>query len=287
MLENCEISIKNKQELDDIIDHIENIEPDTIPETNITRINSEIGKLCYKHNIHDFNIKNFENVLVENYDNLDKTAQINTTSELVEAIYNVFFEINNENIKRFNNESTRKFYVVFLNWRSQGKPFNSLISHFTSYWNEHKNTQRYIYVGKRWGKVKKPGTFGFIPLHIDLLREDQRSLTNIAILRIKEEQDFVDNFLIKYIEILNDLDLLEPNLYNSIKYGSTNLIDICLLKNGFSIELTDCITQDKYLKYLSLDTENCEINYINHDIFAKMESEGENPILMFELQYHV
>lgn len=290
LLENCEISLKNKQELDNIIDHIENIEPDTVPETNIIRVNSEIGKLCYKHNIHDFNIKNFENVLVENYNNLDKTAKFNTTSELVEAIYNVFFvniEIHNENIKRFNNESARKFYVVFLNWRSQGKPFNSLISNFTSYWNEHKNTQRYIYVGKKWGKVKKPGTIGFIPLHIDLQREDQQSLTNIAILRIKEEQDFVDNFLIKYIEVLNDLDLLEPNLYNSIKYGSTNMMDICLLKNGFSIELTNCITQDKYLKYLSLDTENSEINYINHDIFAQMEAEGENPILMFELQYHV
>lgn len=290
LLENCEISIENKQELDNIIEHIENIEPNTVPETNIARVNSDIGKLCYKHNIHDFNIKNFENVLVENYNNLNKTAKINTTSELIETIYNVFFvniEINNENIKRFNNESARKFYAVFLNWRSQGKPFNSLISHFTSYWNEHKNIQRYIYVGKRWGNVKKPGTIGFIPLHIDIEREDRESLTNIAILRIKEEQDFIDNFLIKYIEILNDLDLLEPALYNSIKYGSVNPVDICLLKNGFSIELTKCITQNKYLKYLNLDNENYEINYINHEIFTEMEKNEENPILMFELRYHI
>lgn len=292
LLENCQISAENRSELDSIIDHIENVEPNTIsaPEANITRVHSVIGKLCYKHNIHDFKIKDFEPILIENYNNLNITAKIDTTSELIETIYNVFFvnvEIINENIKRFNNESARKFYVVFLNWRSQGKSFNSLISHFTTYWNMHKNTQRYIYVGKRWGKIIKPGMYGFIPLHIDLQKESQQSLINIAILRIKEEQDFVDNFLIKYIEVLNDLDLLEPRLYNSIKYGSDNPINICLLKNGFSIELTDCITQEKYLKYLSLDTENCEINHINSEIFAKMEAEEENPILIFELKYHI
>lgn len=290
LLENCEISSENRQELENVIDHIENIEPDTVLGVNITRVNSEIGKLCYKHNIHDFNIKNFEFALVENYNNLEKTTKINSTSTLIETIYNVFFvdiEINSENIKRFNKESARKFYVAFLNWRSQGKPFNSLISLFTNYWNEHKKEQRYIYVGKRWGKVKKPGTRGFIPLHIDIEKENSQTLTNLAILRIKEEQDFVDNFLIKYIEVLNDLDLLEPTLYNSIKYGSVNPIDICLLKNGFSIELTKCITQDKYLKYLNLDVENCEICFVDHRIFTEMKNNEESPILIFELQYHV
>lgn len=289
LLENCEISAKNKKDLDEIIDHIENIEPNTVPETNINRVTSEIGKLCYKHNIHDFNIKKFEAILVENFNNLNNSLKINKASDLVNLIYSVFFtniDIDKENIKRFNNQAARNFYAIFLNLQAQGKPFNYLISSFTRYWYTHRNTQRYIYVGQKWGKVKKPGTIGFLPLHIDITKESMQSLVNIAILRIKEEQDFVDNYLIKYVEVLNDLNLLDPVFYNSIKYGSTNPIAICLMKNGFSIELTNCILQDKYLKYLNLDIENCEINYIDQQIFAQMEAENENPILMFELQYY-
>lgn len=106
-------------------------------------------------------------------------------------------------------------------------------------------------------------------------------------MRIKEEQDFVDNFLIKYVEVLNELNFVCSNFYNAIKYGSTDPVKICLLKNGFSIELTECLTQEKYLPFLNLDILNDEILEINKDIRKLMEQEHENPILDFELQYHI
>ena len=289
LLEKCEINENNKELLDNILDHIENIEPDTIADPNIQKATSIIGKLCYKHNIHDFNIKESENQLIENYKSIQTTIKISTVDEIIETINSLFFsniELKNENIKRFQKSAARNFYKVFLSWRTQGKPFSSLIGHFTSYWNRNRTYQRFVYVGRRWGKVKKYST-SRIPLYIDLTKENNDSLINIAILRVKEEQDFVDNFLIKYIEVLNDLELLEPNLYNSIKYGSINPIDICLLKNGFSIELTECITQEKYSQYINLDVENCEIVSIDKQILNDMEVENENPILLFELKYHI
>ena len=106
-------------------------------------------------------------------------------------------------------------------------------------------------------------------------------------MRIKEEQDFVDNYLIKYIEILNELELVEEDLYNSIKYGCKEKKNICLLKNGLSLELTNCLVQSKYDNYIRLDLRNNDIVSIDKRILEKMEDEQENSLLMFELAFHI
>lgn len=290
LLEKCEINDKNKEIINNIVDYIENTEPGTIPNAVITLIQSEIGKLCYKHNVHDFNIKENEKTLIENYEKLDKNLQLNNTWDLLETIYFLFFsniKIENDNINRFNNEETRKFYAKFLEWRADGKALKEMISLFLHYWKLKENEQPIVYVGQKWGEIKKDANAGISPLHIDISKKTSQQRVNIAILRIKEEQDFVDNFLIKYVEVLNDLNLVCLNLYNAIKYGSTDPVKICLLKNGFSIELTECLTQEKYLPYLKLDIPNNEIIEINKNIKEFMLQEQENPILDFELQYHI
>lgn len=290
LLEKCEINDKNKDIINNIVDYIENTEPGTIPNVVIPLIQSEIGKLCYKHNVHDFNIKENEKTLNENYKKLDKNLQLNNTWDLLETIYFLFFsniKIENANINRFNNEETRKFYAKFLKWRAEGKSFKEMISLFLHYWKLKENEQPIVYVGQKWGEIKKDANIGIFPLHIDISKKTPQQRVNIAILRIKEEQDFVDNFLIKYVEVLNDLNLVCLNLYNAIKYGSTDPVKICLLKNGFSIELTECLTQEKYLPYLNLDIPNNEIIEINKDIKKLMLQEQENPILDFELHYHI
>lgn len=290
LLENLKITNDNKDKINNIIEYIENTEPSTIPNVEVSRIQSEIGKLCYKHNIHDFNIKENEKILIANYENLDKNISINNAWDLLDTIYYLFFkniEIKDDNIKRFHKEETRKFYAKFLEWRANGKSFREMISLFTHYWTAKEKEQPIVYVGQKWGEVKKDANIGIFPLHIDISVKTPPQRVNIAILRIKEEQDFVDNFLIKYVEILNELNLVCCNFYNAIKYGSTDPVKICLLKNGFSIELTECLTQEKYMSYLKLDIPNNEILEIDTSIRDLMLQEQENSILDFELQYHI
>lgn len=290
LLEKCKTNDENKEIINNIVDYIENTEPGTIPNATVSLIQSEIGKLCYKHNVHDFNIKENEKTLIENLKKLKKDLQLDNTWDLLETIYSLFFsniKIENANINRFNNEETRKFYAKFLEWRADGKSFKEMISLFIHYWKLKEAEQPIVYVGQKWGEIKKDINSGIIPLHIDISKKTPQQRVNIAILRIKEEQDFVDNFLIKYVEVLNDLNLVCINLYNAIKYGSTDPVKICLLKNGFSIELTECLTQEKYLSYIKLDIPNSEIVEIKKEIREFMKEEQENPILDFELQYHI
>lgn len=89
-----------------------------------------------------------------------------------------------------------------------------------------------IYVGK-WGDIKSQNSN--IPRYTRILGKTKAQIVNLAIVRIKEEQDFIDNNLIKFVEVLYDLDLIEPNFYSQIKYGTNDENTICLIKNGLSL----------------------------------------------------
>lgn len=86
-----------------------------------------------------------------------------------------------------------------------------------------------VYVGK-WGDVKHPGSN--VARYTKFVGKNRTQVVNLAIVRIKEEQDFIDNTLIKYIEVLHDLDLIEDGFYAQIKYGTDDERTICLVKNG-------------------------------------------------------
>ena len=101
-----------------------------------------------------------------------------------------------------------------------------------------------IYVGK-WGDIKSQNSN--VCRYTRILGKSQTEIVNLAIVRIKEEQDFIDNNLIKFVEVLYDLDLLEPNFYSQIKYGTNDENTICLIKNGLSLSAATLLI--KILKY--------------------------------------
>lgn len=289
LLENCRINDSNQQHLKKAEEYIANLEPGTISIPLFAPVTSTIGKLCFRYNIHDFDIKANESILNENYKLLSENTKISDEQTLLETLNYLFFtkiKLIDNNIKRLQNQKARLFYKWFLQeWKTK-KPYGSFISFFLSYWKSIQFSENNIvYVGQKWGKIKKYDN-DKMALYIDLSKESDISLINIAILRVKEEQDFIENNLLKYIEVLHDLDLLEESFYLSIKYGTTDPFVICLLKNGFSIELTKCITKKQYVQYLKLDSENNIILHIDSELINIMEKNNENPILLFELKYY-
>jgi hypothetical protein len=95
---------------------------------------------------------------------------------------------------------------MLLEWRASGKSYNEMINNFIWYW-DNKKSDSYIYVGTKWGEITSPYEDGFRDLYIDLSKKTPSQKINIAIIRIKEEQDFIDYKLVPYVEILNDLEL--------------------------------------------------------------------------------
>lgn len=175
----------------------------------------------------------------------------------------------------------RKYYSMMLDWRVQNKSYSEMIQLVVKYWQTLYRDDKtvVIYVGK-WGDIKSQNSN--IPRYTRILGKSQTEIVNLAIVRIKEEQDFIDNNLIKFVEVLYDLDLLEPNFYSQIKYGTNDENTICLIKNGLSLSSATLLIK-KYKKYLKIDTNSSTVTY-NDNLISKMNEEGENQIQIYEIQ---
>ena len=104
----------------------------------------------------------------------------------------------------------------------------------------------------------------------------------MAIVRIKEEQDFIDNTLIKYVEVLYALELIEDNFYARIKYGTDDERAICLIKNGLSLSSAVLLIK-KYNSYLQINVSSSTVVF-DDALISEMKKENENQILIYEVQ---
>lgn len=285
-----DLNSNEKNELKETLEYLENIESNTTDLEDVEYVQSKIAKLCYQNNIYDFDIKENEQNLVNNLSSYKErnTSKVSEANELISAINSIFInniEIKEDNFKRLENLKARNFYSMILTWRSNSASFKEMIGSFISYWKSLDENNLLIYVGKKWGKVKRNIT-DHQPLYIDLRGCDNTYRVNVAIIRIKEEQDYIEFNILKYIEILIELELIEEGYYERIKYGTSDKKIIALLKNGFSLELAKCLTQEIYSSLISINIINDEVLF-SSKIIQEMENNVENKILIFEVKYHM
>lgn len=136
-----------------------------------------------------------------------------------------------------------------------------------------------VYVEK-WGDVKRPGSN--VARYTKFVGKNRTQVVNLAIVRIKEEQDFIDNTLIKYVEVLYDLELIEDNFYARIKYGTDDERAICLIKNGLSLSSAVLLIK-KYNSYLQINVSSSTVVF-DDALISEMKKENENQILIYEVQ---
>lgn len=84
----------------------------------------------------------------------------------------------------------------------------------------------------------------------------------------------------------HDLDLIDSNFYDQLKYGTSDRRIITLLKNGFSLELAKKIVTQEYNQFIIIDVQTDAIE-ISPELISKMEENNENKIIIFELSYHM
>ena len=284
-----DLNSNEKSELKETLEYLENIEPNTTDLEDVIYVQSEIAKLCYQNNIYDFDIKINEPNLIVNLNSYrqNNTSEISDANELLSAINSIFIQnidLKEESFKRLENLKARNFYSMILTWRSDSASFKEMIGSFIAYWNSLPNEQlESIYIGEKWGEKTREG---WKKLFVDLTLKNNSQRVNLAILKIKEEQDYIEFNILKYIEILFELELVEEDYYEKIKYGTSDKIIITLLKNGFSLELAKCLTQDIYSSLISINILNDEVIF-RTEIIQTMEENEENKILIFEVQYHM
>lgn len=280
---------EDTEKVEDILKYLENMETGASGLQDVPAPESEIGKLCYANNIQDFDILANEEALTANLESYKQLGYgpINSAEALIGAIVRVFFDNVNlyerrDNIIRLKeNEEARNFYSMFVNWRSQGAPYPLMITRFLSYWKRRvEGGEALIYIGPKWGEEVRGE--GHQRLYVNMREKNDVQRINLAIAKIKEEQEFIDFNILKYLEILVELELVEEDFYDQVKYGTTNKEVICMLKNGFSMELAKLLTES-YSENLEFNMEQDTVTY-DRALVDQMRQNEENDILIFEAE---
>ena len=104
-------------------------------------------------------------------------------------------------------------------------------------------------------------------------------MVNIAIVKLKLEEDFVGFKLHKFFQLMFDYELLSIDEYHNIIYGTTDSKKLSLVKMGLTINVINRLEEDGQLENISID--------INNNLYANARFEaykqGVDDFYRFEL----
>ena len=277
---NNDVNVEIKAE--EILENISSSDPITKEYRNKPR--TRIGQLCFENNINIFNILQVEEQI------FDELSSINVATHLDEVfsiMNNLFFsklDINRgryNKLKRLKEDAAQKFYKMLINWRICGLTMAEMVDEVVDYWSNLNGESSIVYVGN-WGDTTRGG---YQALWTDISQKNNYEKINLAIVRLKEEFDFIDNEIIKYIEILASLGLIEESLYLKIKYGTDNKEKIALLNCGISSPLSK-VLHEKYQDLYEADFDNSIVSF-SEKIILEMKNNNENGILISEVRMNL
>jgi len=276
LLENSKEELKK---LDyDIIENLKlNNENDTYE-----KIKTDVGRMLIDLNVTDFNIFKYED-LIQNRINSGIVDKNDTVMDMIYKLFINGIDITSENellLKRLQNQSARNFYNMMLKWRKENISFNESVLRLVSYWDRLSIQEKsMIFVGKSFGEIRRT-EFDHVPLYVNLNSKSKKEIINLAIIRIKEENDYIDYHLIKYIDFLQKQNLITNDDYNLIHYGTVNELEIFFQREGLSRELSRLLIK-KYAKYIECNESNVAIS---KDIISVF---NDNDVLKLELETYL
>ena len=280
LLTNSDSDEAKKKKAEDILENISHC--DAIIDNNSNKAKTKVGQLCFENNINIFDILEIEKKIDNEVENINKAQSIDTVFNIIDYLF--FSKINDSkgeynNLKRLREPEAQKFYKMLINWRIIGLTTKDMINKIVGYWNTLIEEQsRIVYVGK-WGDKTRGG---YNTYWTDISEKDKYTKVNLAIVRLKEEYDFIDNEIVKYIEVLYSLELIEESLYLNIKYGTDDKTKIALLNCGISRILSKLL-QEKYSDMFEADIDNSTVTF-SSKLVSKMLKNNENGVLISEVK---
>lgn len=158
-------------------------------------------------------------------------------------------------IARLNNKEARDYYENFILIGRKKSLKENIISQFEFFQRKSQSNNPKMYFGSSYGEVDFDD-FGYNKTYIDLRTKDDSQLINLAVVKLKMEEDFVSFKLNKFIVMLYDYKLIDLDDYNLYIYGTTDEQKIALTKYGLNISLISRLSEDGQLGNLSFDSYN-------------------------------
>lgn len=217
-------------------------------------------------------LKNDKNFLEKNF--LDK-------------IYELFFNgldlnVTDFEIDRLRHYKTVEYYKRFIEKKNQ--PLNNRIKWQILYllWLKQTRPLHLLYIGASFGEIKRSAK-DRCPVYIKLNNKKRMEIVNIAIVKQKIEEDFVNYKLFKFVQFLKDVELLSDEQYWLIMYGTKNKEYLNLMKKGVPIHLLIRLSNDGQIKNISIS----EVGNIMQNHEFKYYKETVDDITKFEINKYL
>jgi len=186
-----------------------------------------------------------------------------TTAPMMEKIEYLFLRninsVNDPEIRRLSHPETRNYYESHI-LVAQKKALNENINSQVHYFKKRvASKDSKMYFGRSYGEEpyeteSYPGAH--VNAYVNLSNKNDRQLVNLAVVKLKMEDDFISFKINKFIIMLFDYGLISANEYNRYIYGTTDEKKIRLTKYGLSVSIIARLEEDGQLDNLKFDEFN-------------------------------
>lgn len=214
-----------------------------------------------------YSIYNNGKTLIEHIINLIERIENNRekweTFNMMDKIYLLFIKglentITEFEFKRLENSDARKYYEMHIS-NSHKYTLNENINKMYKFFLEKRETNHEFYVGKTYGEISKssePYPNSSNKVYVNLKEKNKKELINLAIVKLKIEDDFISFQLNKFITMMYDFNLISEEEYNTYIYGTTNKDKSSLRKIGLSGSLISRLEEAGQLNNIKIDEFN-------------------------------
>jgi len=274
---------------DDAVARLENLHPGVVKDRECRYVKTQVGKLLIANSVSEIDVFSEEEAIERKIKRgVDANGVINTGDRLMLAIAKSFIEHFDKSreysdLTRLNQEAARNFYAMILDWKLKKYSVKQTIRLTLAYWKKltDKSHGDYVFVGK-WGDARYLDSKYENWVRISQKNDAER--INLAIVRLKDEDDFFDNKIFKFVEVLHGVGALDPGFYKLIKYGTADETKIKLIRDGYSSSLADLMLES-YPETVRA-TLGGEIDVSPH-LVNMMMANGESDLLIFEAKMNL
>jgi superfamily II DNA or RNA helicase len=210
------------------------------------------GKLIIKH-------------ILKNIDKISANKEEWTHLNMLDKIFYMFLHNQEHNIldfefKRLINKEARNYYEMHIK-NSHKYTLKENINKMYEFFLQQKNSEDSyeFYIGNTYGEISKSTeqySNSSNEVYVNLKSKDKNELINLAIVKLKIEDDFISFKLNKFITMLYDFELIPENEYNLYIYGTTNIEKSKLRKIGLSSSLISKLEADNQIDNILIDENN-------------------------------
>jgi hypothetical protein len=162
-------------------------------------------------------------------------------------------------VSRLSHAEARNYYELHI-LVAQKRALNENINLQFRYFKERAKSQNSkLYFGPSYGEeARETRSYPGDPnkVYVDLANKNERQLVNLAVVKLKMEDDFVSFKINKFIVMLFDYGLISVDDYNRYIYGTTDEKKIQLTKYGLSVGMISRLEEDGQLNNLEFDEFN-------------------------------